>query len=291
MERKGIILAAGRGTRLLPMTLGVNKQLLPIYDKPMIYYPLSMFLHAGIREILLILDPQDISVFKQILGDGSRFGVKLSYETQTVKRGIADALIIGERFLAGSPVCLILGDNVLHGNGFEEFIRNTHKESTSGATIFGYKVKDPERFGVVTFDEQGKAISLEEKPVNPTSPYAIPGVYFYDNQAVGFAKTLTPSSRGELEITDLNKCYLCKEELHVKTIPEGITYFDTGTYDSLLDASHYVKITQEKEGRPIANLESIAHTYGFIDHQTLQESAEALSKTSYGQHLLSLLPR
>ncbi len=289
MERKGIILAAGRGTRLLPMTLGVNKQLLPIYDKPMIYYSLSLFLHAGIREVLLIVDPHDLPAFEAILGNGSHFGIKLSYETQLVKRGIADALIIGEAFLAGAPSCLILGDNVLHGNNFAELLRSANEETVHGAKIFGYKVLDPERFGVVTFDEHGKAISIVEKPKNPTSSYAVPGIYFYDGRAPLLAKTLSPSERGELEVTDLNKLYLQEKTLMVVPIPEGVTYFDTGTYDSLLEAALYVQKIQNDGGAPIANLESIAHSYGYIDVDTLKASALKNSKTSYGAHLSSLL--
>jgi glucose-1-phosphate thymidylyltransferase len=289
MNRKGIILAAGRGTRLLPMTLGVNKQLLPIYDKPMIYYPLSLFLHAGIREVLLIVDPLDLRAFKDILGDGSHFGVNLQYATQTVKRGIADAFFIAEEFLAGAPSCLILGDNVLHGNNFAELLRTANEETTHGAKIFGYKVPDPERFGVVTFDENGKAISIVEKPKNPTSSYAVPGIYFYDHRAPELAKKLTLSDRGELEITDLNKLYLEEGTLMVSPIPEGVTYFDTGTYDSLMDASIYVQKIQKETGKPVANLESIAHAYGYITTDSLKTSADKLSKTSYGQHLVTLI--
>ena len=291
MERKGIILAAGRGTRLLPMTLGVNKQLLPIYDKPMIYYSLSLFLHAGIREVLLIVDPHDLKAFEDILGDGSHFGITLSYETQIVKRGIADALIIGESFLSGAPSCLILGDNVLHGNNFAKLLRKANETTVHGAKIFGYKVPDPERFGVVTFDAHGKAISIVEKPKNPTSSYAVPGIYFYDNRAPALAKTLVPSERGELEVTDLNKLYLQEETLMVSTIPEDVTYFDTGTYDSLLEASAYVQKIQKETGVPIANLESIAHSYGYIDKESLRTSAHKLSKTTDGQHLVSLLEK
>ncbi len=283
--RKGIILAAGKGTRLLPMTLGVNKQLLPIYDKPMIYYPLSLFLHAGIREVLLIVDPEDLTTFKNILGDGSHFGIKLYYELQSVKRGIADALIIAERFLNNAPCCLILGDNMLHGEGFEEILRTANEKTTSGATVFGYKVPDPERYGVVTFDPKGKAIALEEKPEKPTSPYAVPGIYFYDERAPHLAKLLVPSPRGELEITDLNRLYLLEGDLRVATIPEGVAWFDTGTYDSLIDASLYVQKHQKEQGTPIANLESIAYSYGYIDTDKLRESAKKLSKTSYGKHL------
>jgi glucose-1-phosphate thymidylyltransferase len=291
MHRKGIILAAGRGTRLLPMTLGVNKQLLPIYDKPMIYYPLSLFLHAGIRDVLLIVDPLDLQAFKDILGDGSHFGIRLSYETQTIKRGIADALIIAEPFLDGAPSCLILGDNVLHGNNFAELLRKANEETVEGAKIFGYKVPDPERFGVVTFNEEGKAVSLLEKPKNPTSPYAVPGIYFYDHNAPAFAKTISLSERGELEVTDLNKIYLDAGTLMVSKIPEDVKYFDTGTYDSLMEAALYVQKNQKETGLPIANLESIAHSYGYIDDNTLQDSATKLSKTSYGQHLSLIMKK
>lgn len=289
MQRKGIILAAGKGSRLLPMTLGVNKQLLPIYDKPMIYYPLSLFLHAGIREILLVVDPDDLTTFKNTLGDGSHFGVNLSYELQVVKRGIADALIIAEKFLDGAPSCLILGDNLLHGEGFKELIRDSNKNTTTGATIFGYKVSDPERFGVVTFNEQGQAISLVEKPKNPTSPYAVPGIYFFDERAPKLAKTLLPSDRGELEVTDLNRLYLEEGSLMVAPIPETVAWFDTGTYDSLLEAALYVQKTQKETGEPIANLESIAHLYGYTDKEVLGRSAGTFSKTSYGEHLQKIL--
>ena len=289
MQRKGIILAAGKGSRLLPMTLGVNKQLLPIYDKPMIYYPMSLFLHAGIREILLIVDPDDLKTFRNILGDGSHFGVKLEYELQVVKRGIADALIIAERFLNGAPSCLILGDNLLHGEGFEELLRESNANTISGATIFGYKVPDPERFGVITFNDKGQAVSLEEKPKNPTSPYAVPGIYFYDGRAPALAKTLSPSDRGELEVTDLNRLYLEEGSLMVAPIPETVAWFDTGTYDSLLEAALYVQRKQKEEGEPIANLESIAHLYGFTDKESLGLSAGTFSKTSYGEHLKKIL--
>lgn len=288
MTRKGIILAAGRGTRLYPMTLGVNKQLLPIYDKPMIYYPLSLFLHAGIKEILLIVDPDDLTAFKNILGDGSRFGVSLSYEVQIEKKGIADAFNIGEKFLNGSPSCLILGDNFLNGKDFDKLLREAASR-TEGAVIFGYKVADPERFGVVTFNERGEAISLVEKPKNSQSPYAVPGIYFYDSNAPSLVKKITPSDRGELEITDLNKLYLTEGNLHVKTIPEDVVWFDTGTYDSLLEASVYVQKEQKRTGTPIANLESLAYSYGYSSLDSLQESAQKFSKTSYGEYLHSLL--
>lgn len=289
MNRKGIILAAGKGSRLHPITLAVNKQLLPIYDKPMIYYPLSLFLHMGIKEILLILDPSDIDLFKKILGDGSHFGVKLSYEVQIEKRGTADALIIAEKFLDGAPSCLILGDNLLHSDNFGELLRNCSNSNLNGATIFGYKVKDPERFGVVTFDKEGVAISLEEKPVNPTSSYAVPGIYFYDERATELAKTLTLSKRGELEITDLNKLYMSKGELKVIPIKEDVMWFDTGTYDSLIEASLYVQKKQKETGKPIANLEGIAYGYGYINKDALISSIEKLSKTTYGEYLQSLL--
>lgn len=289
MNRKGIILAAGRGTRLLPMTLGVNKQLLPIYDKPMIYYPLSLFLHAGIREILLIVDPNDLQAFKNILGDGSLIGVTLTYEVQVIKNGTADAFNIAEKFLDGAPSCLILGDNLLHGANFAQILRHANETTLRGATIFGYKVPDPERFGVVTFDANGKATSLVEKPKNPTSPYAVPGIYFYDERAPLLTKKITPSERGELEITDLNKLYLDENSLMVVTIPEDVKYFDTGTHDSLLEASLYVQKKQHETGEPIANLESIAHAYGFTGQDELSISASILSKTSYGKHLQEIL--
>jgi glucose-1-phosphate thymidylyltransferase len=291
MQRKGIILAAGKGSRLLPMTLGVNKQLLPIYDKPMIYYPLSLFLHAGIREILLVVDPEDLVTFRNILGDGSRFGVKIDYELQIIKRGIADAMIIAERFLNGAPSCLILGDNVLDGKHFEELLKQANTDTVTGATIFGYKVSDPERFGVITFDEKGQAISLEEKPKKPTSSYAVPGIYFYDERAPQLAKKLLPSDRGELEITDLNRLYLEEGTLMVAPIREDVVWFDTGTYDSLMEAALYVQKKQKETGEPVANLESIAHHYGFTSKEELTKSAHAFSKTSYGVHLKKILER
>lgn len=291
MKRKGIILAAGRGTRLYPMTLAVNKQLLPIYDKPMIYYPLSLFLHIGIREILLIVDPLDLQAFKNILGDGSHFGVRISYEVQIEKKGIADALIIAEKFLNGAPSCLILGDNLLHGDNFHVFLRECHTENKAGAIILGYEVKDPERFGVVTFDTNGQAVSLEEKPTKPTSSFAVPGIYFYDGNATSLAKTLSPSTRGELEITDLNRLYLKRGELKVKPIDKKIVWFDTGTYDSLIEASLYVQNEQKLGKEPIANLEGLAYKYGYIDRSILGTSADKLSKTTYGEHLQTLLKK
>ena len=289
MNRKGIILAAGRGTRLLPMTLGVNKHLLPVYDKPMIYYPLSLFLHAGIRDILLILDPSDLEIFKNILGDGSRFGVKLSYDVQIQKRGIADALIIAENYLDGAPSCLILGDNLLYGDNFEKILHDSNHTEAKGAIVFGYEVPDPERFGVVTFDEHGKAISLIEKPKNPTSAYAVPGIYFYDERAPSLAKSIPLSDRGELEITDLNKLYLAEGTLMVKKVPKEVVWFDTGTHDSLLEASSYVQKKQKETGEPIANLESIAHGYGYIDYDGLKASIGIFSKSSYGEYLKKIL--
>jgi glucose-1-phosphate thymidylyltransferase len=287
--RKGILLAAGKGTRLHPMTLAVSKQLIPIYDKPMIYYPLSLFLHAGVRDILLIIDPSDMLTYKNILGDGSRFGVKLSYEVQIEKKGIADAFIIAEKFLDGSPSCLILGDNLLVGKDLHKTLESAHKANKTGALIFGYKVPDPERFGVVTFDKKGKVISLVEKPENPTSPYAVTGIYFYDNQAPRLAKKLSPSPRGELEITDLNKLYLEEGNLSVINFPEHTKWFDTGTYDTLLEASNYIQQEQKRTGIPIAHIESIAYHRNYITKDTLTQSAKKFSKTSYGAHLLDLL--
>lgn len=289
MLRKGILLAAGRGTRLLPITLGVNKQLLPIYDKPMIYYSLSLFLHAGIRDVLLIVDPSDIETFKAILGDGTRFGIRISYELQIIKHGTADAFIIAEKFLNGAPSCLIFGDNVLHGNNFKELLYNANKNTLHGAKIFGYKVPDPERFGVVTFNEKGQATSLVEKPKHTTSNYAVPGIYFYDARAPMFAKKLIPSERGELEITDLNKLYLEDNSLMVDPIPENVTYFDTGTHDSLIEAGQFVMKHQKETGKPIAHLESLAFEYGFIDKKQLQISAHEFSKTAYGKYLQKFL--
>lgn len=239
----------------------------------------------------MILDPDDIEAFKKILGDGSHFGITLSYEVQKERKGIADALVIAEKFLDGSPSCLILGDNIFHGDDFPELLRTCSSKNITGATILGHRVPDPERFGVVTFNKNGQAINLEEKPVNPTSHFAVPGIYFYDRRAVELAKKLTPSKRGELEITDLNKLYLAEKTLHVIPVPEGTTWFDTGTYDSLLEASLFVQEKQKQTGKQIGNLESLAHAYGYIDDASLITSAQKLSKTAYGQHLHALLNR
>jgi glucose-1-phosphate thymidylyltransferase len=288
-NRKGILLAAGKGTRLHPMTLAISKQLIPVYDKPMIYYPLSLFLHAGVRDILLIIDPTDLAVYKSILGDGSRFGVRLSYQVQIEKKGIADALVIAEKFLQGSPSVLILGDNLLVGDDVHAILDEAHKKNTSGALVFGYKVPDPERFGVVTFNKQGKVISLIEKPENPTSSYAVPGIYFYDEHAPRLAKTVIPSARGEMEITDLNRLYMEQGALSVLRFPENTKWFDTGTYDTLLEASNYIQKIQNERGAPIAHIESIAYHKGYIDKSSILDSAKRFSKTAYGQHLYGLI--
>ncbi len=291
MKRKGILLAAGKGTRMHPVTLAVSKLLIPIYDKPMIFYPLSLFLHAGIQDILIIVDPEDLRTYKTLLGDGSRFGAKISYEVQIEKRGIADAFIIGETFLDNHPCLLILGDNLLHSHDIDTFLKKADIKNTKGATIFGYQVPDPERFGVVTFDDDGKVTHLEEKPSNPKSSYAIPGIYFYDTNVVAIAKKLQPSDRGELEITDVNKEYLKRGELSVVALPGHVFWFDTGTYDALLEASLFVQKIQKETGEHLAHLESIAHHYHFINDAHLKKSADLFSKASYGKHMLEILSK
>lgn len=286
MNRKGILLAAGKGTRLHPMTLGVNKQLLPIYDKPMIFYPLSLFLHMGVRDVMIILDPEDVELFKKVLGSGERFGMRITYATQKEKNGIADAFLIAEDFIKDSKVCLILGDNILHGDNFHSLLKLAHETHHEGAHIFGYEVPDPERFGVVSFDENGKVLTLEEKPAKPQSKYAVIGIYLYDEHATKKTKTMKPSDRGELEITDLNKLYLDEGSLKVTTLPKGVTWFDTGTYDSLLEAALYVQHHQNNTtDSAIAHLEHIAFNNNFIDEEKAAQTAELFKKTAYGQHL------
>lgn len=288
MDYKGIVLAGGSGTRLYPITLGVSKQLLPIYDKPMIYYPLSVLMLAGIRDILLISTPQDLPQYKRLLKDGSDFGINLSYADQPTPSGIAQAFIIGERFINNSPVSLILGDNIFHGQHFTGKLNNA-TQNTKGATIFGYLVKDPERFGVVAFDEKGKAISIEEKPKNPLSRYAVTGLYFYDSKIVDIAKTLRPSARGELEISSINQIYLENGELNVEKLGRGFAWLDTGTHSSLMEASSYVETIEARQGLKIACLEEIAWKKGWINDQQMEKSGHFLSKTDYGQYLLKLL--
>lgn len=288
---KGIILAGGSGTRLYPITMGVSKQLLPIYDKPMVYYPLSVLMLAGIREVLIITTPEDSDSFKRLLGNGERFGVELNYTSQPSPDGLAQAFILGEEFIGNDDVCLVLGDNIFYGQGFTPKLKQAveNAKSGQGATVFGYQVKDPERFGVVEFNKQQKAISIEEKPVNPKSHFAVTGLYFYDNSVVELAKNVEPSVRGELEITCLNEMYLEQGKLNVEMLGRGFAWLDTGTHESLLEAAQFVETIEKRQGYKIACLEEIAFNNGWLSKQELKVLAEPFLKNSYGQYLLEII--
>ncbi|MEG0409833.1 MAG: glucose-1-phosphate thymidylyltransferase RfbA [Erysipelotrichaceae bacterium] len=288
MIMKGIILAGGSGTRLYPLTRVTSKQLLPIYDKPMIYYPMSILMSAGIREILIISTPEDTHRFEELLGDGHQFGVELSYKIQPTPDGLAQAFILGADFIGNEKVAMVLGDNIFHGHGLNKRLRAAAQKD-DGATVFGYYVDDPERFGVVEFDEKGKAISLEEKPTNPKSNYAVTGLYFYDNKVVEYAKNLKPSKRGELEITDLNRIYLEKGNLDVALLGQGFTWLDTGTHESLVDATNFVKTIEEHQHRKVACLEEIAYDNKWINKKDLMKVYEIYKKNQYGEYLKNII--
>ncbi len=288
MNFKGIILAGGSGTRLHPLTLSVSKQLMPVYDKPMIYYPIATHMLSGIRDILIITTPQDCSLFQNLLGDGSQWGLHINYALQPAPEGLAQAFIIGEQFIGNASVSLVLGDNIFYGHGLAGILKNA-ADRESGATVFGYYVRDPERYGVVTFDQQGKAIDLEEKPKKPKSNYAVTGLYFYDNDVVDIAKNIKPSHRDELEITDVNKVYLEREQLNVEQLGRGTAWLDTGTHDSLLDAANYIHVMEKRQGLKISCPEEIAYRMGYISADQLETLAQPLIKNGYGQYLLNIL--
>lgn len=288
MNTKGIILAGGSGTRLYPITKGVSKQLLPIYDKPMIYYPLSVLMLAGIREVLIISTPDDIDGFKRLLSDGKELGIDISYAVQPSPDGLAQAFIIGQEFIGDSNVCLVLGDNIFYGQGFTPLLRQAVNRQ-KGATVFGYQVKDPERFGVVEFDEHQRAVSIEEKPVKPKSHYAVTGLYFYDNDVIEIAKKVKPSGRGELEITTVNQMYMERGDLSVELLGRGFAWLDTGTHESLLEAAHFVETIEKRQGYKVACLEEIALNNGWLTKQQVAKIGQSMSKNAYGQYLIDLI--
>ena len=287
MNTKGIVLAGGSGTRLYPITKGISKQLLPIYDKPMIYYPLSVLMLAGIRDVLIISTPDDIGCFKRLLSDGSELGINISYAVQPSPEGLAQAFIIGEDFIGDSNVCLVLGDNIFYGQGFTPLLRQAVNRK-NGATVFGYQVKDPERFGVVAFDEDKRAISIEEKPTKPKSNYAVTGLYFYDNDVIEIAKNVKPSDRGEVEITTVNQMYMERGDLSVELLGRGFAWLDTGTHESLLEAAQFVETIEKRQGYKVACLEEIALNNGWLTKQQVAEIGQSMSKNAYGQYLISL---